>query len=438
MKGKNTTFQAFDEVDKPSLDIIEDCVHCGFCLPACPTYLETGNELDSPRGRIYLMKSAVEGRIPMGDALVKHLDLCLGCLACETACPSGVRYGNLVETARSQIERRYERPFSDKLFRRLLFSIFPYPKRFKAILPFLYLYQATGIKRLIQSSGILSKFSSKLSRMDSMLPEVKLSSLFSRLPDIVQPKGKKRFQVAFLTGCVQSVIFPETNAATIRVLAENGCKVIIPKGQGCCGALSVHSGRLSEGRDFARHNADVFEDYDVDAVIVNSAGCGSTMKECGELLKEDATCAGSAEKLSAKTKDVMEFLADVGLSGNLNELKLKVTYQDACHIAHAQRIKAHPRKVIKQIPGIEFVELPESDLCCGSAGIYNMVQPEMSEKLLNRKIANLKETGADILVAGNPGCLLQIRKGIKQNGLNIKTAHPVELLDWAYRGSVPI
>lgn len=437
-KEEGNTFRAFDEVDRPSLDIIKDCVHCGFCLPACPTYLETGNELDSPRGRIYLMKSAVEGRIPMGDSLVKHLDLCLGCLACEPACPSGVRYHNLIETARFQIERRYDRPLSERIFRSLLFSVFPYPKRFRLLLPFLYLYQVTGLRRLIESSRILHKLSTKFGHMEEMLPKVKFSSLSSSsLPRVIPAKGKKRFRVALLTGCVQSVLFHETNAATVRVLTENGCEVVIPRDQGCCGALSVHSGRLSEGRNFARSTVDVFEVLDVDAVIVNSAGCGSTMKEFGELLKDDPDYSERGEKLSKKTKDIMEFLANVGLQGKLKELDLRVTYQDACHIAHAQRIKAHPRKIIKQIPGIEFVELPETEVCCGSAGIYNMVQPEMSESLLERKISNLKETRVRVLVAGNPGCLLQISKGIKKHGLNIKTAHPIELLDWAYQGNVP-
>jgi glycolate oxidase iron-sulfur subunit len=424
------TAPAFDEIDRPSLSVIRDCVHCGFCLTACPTYLETGNELDSPRGRIYLMKSAIEGRIPMGEALVKHLDLCLGCLACETACPSGVDYSQLIEASRSQIERRYRRPFWDRFYRSLLFSVFPYPKRLGLLLPFLFLYQATGVKGLVQSSRVLRKFSDKLAHIEGMLPEVK--SVFpSPLPNLTPAKGKRRFRVALLTGCVQSVLFPETNEATVRVLAENGCEVIIPKGQGCCGALSLHSGRLSESRDFARSNIEVFENSDFDAIIVNSAGCGSAMKEYGELLNDSR-----AEKFGKRVKDIMEFLADIGIQGELKELRLRATYQDACHIAHAQRIKTHPRKIIKQIPGIEFIELPESEICCGSAGIYNLVEPEMAEKLLQRKISKLKETGAQVLVAGNPGCLLQIGMGIRRYGLNIKTAHPVELLDWAYRGKV--
>jgi glycolate oxidase iron-sulfur subunit len=435
IESKNMTAPAFDEIDKPSLGIIRDCVHCGFCLTACPTYLETGNEVDSPRGRIYLIKSAIEGRIPMGEALVRHLDLCLGCLACETACPSGVDYSQLIEASRSQIERRYKRPFGDRFYRSILFSIFPYPKRFRLLLPFLFLYQTAGIRRLVQSSGILHRLSIRLAHMAGMLPEIK-SAFCPSLPSLTSSKGKRRFRVALLTGCVQSVLFPEVNEATVRVLAENGCEVVIPQGQGCCGALSLHSGRLSESREFARSNIEVFENPDFDMIIVNSAGCGSAMKEYGEILKRDSRYAERGEKLGKKVKDIMEFLSDIGIQGELKELKLRVTYQDACHIVHAQRIKSHPRKIINQIPGIEFIELPESDICCGSAGIYNLVEPEMSEKLLKRKISRLKETEADVLVAGNPGCLLQIGMGIRGYGLNIKTAHPVELLDWAYRGSV--
>ena len=427
-------YDAFDETDKPSAELIEDCVHCGFCLSACPTYQETGNELDSPRGRIYLMKSASEGKIPMGGSLVKHLDMCLGCLACEPACPSGVRYGRLIEAGRSQIERRYQRPYTDRLYRSLIFSLFPYPGRLKLLLPFFYLYQKLGIKNLVESSGILRAISPSLAQMEGMLPEVDSPSVPRALPDVTPAGGKKRYRVALLTGCVQSVFFSKTNEATVRVLAENGCEVLIPRNQGCCGALSVHSGRLSEGRDFARFLVRSFEGPDVDAIIVNSAGCGSTMKEYGEILGDDPVFAERARKISEKTRDIMEFLGDIGLAGELKALDLKITYQDACHLGHAQRIKEQPRDILRQIPGIELNELPESELCCGSAGIYNMVEPDMSRRLLERKIRHLKVTGADYLVAGNPGCLLQIRKGIRQHGLDIKTAHPVELLDRSYMG----
>ncbi len=437
MEEDTTSYQAFDEIDRPSPDLVQDCVHCGFCLSACPTYLETGNELDSPRGRIYLMKSALEGKIPLGGSLVKHLDMCLGCIACEPACPSGVQYSRLIESARAQIERRYERPFSDKIHRSLIFSLFPYSKRLRLLLPLLYLYQASGLRHLIQHSGILRRLSKTLSKMDDMLPDIKSSNLFPSIPDVVPARGKKRHRVALLSGCVQSVLFPATNEATVRVLCENGCEVVVPRNQGCCGALSLHSGRLSEARELARANIDIFERSDHDAIIVNSAGCGSAIKEYRELLKVDKSYAERAESISNKTRDIMEFLDEIELQGELKEVKCRVTYQDACHIAQAQRIKTQPRNVIKKIPGVEFVELPESELCCGSAGIYNMVEPEMSGRLLDRKIRNIKQTKSDLLVAGNPGCLLQIQMGIKQSGLSIKTAHPIELLYWSYKGSIP-
>lgn len=429
-------FNAFDETDRPSTAIIEDCVHCGFCLSACPTYLETGNELDSPRGRIYLMKAAEEGRIPLRGSLVKHLDMCLGCLGCEPACPSGVRYGRLIEAGRSQIERRYERPFFDRLFRSAIFSLFPYPGRLRLMNPLFYLYRKLGIRKIVRSTGVLNALSGRLARMEEMLPDVDSFASPAPLDEIIPAKGKRRFRVALLTGCVQSVFFSRTNDASVRVLAENGCEVLVPQGQGCCGALSVHSGRLSEGRDFARRLIETFESLEVDAVIVNSAGCGSTMKEYGEILGDDPEFAERAAELSRKTKDIMEFLDETGLSGDLKPLDLRVTYQDACHLGNAQRVKEQPRAVIRRIPGVELVELSESDLCCGSAGIYNLVEPGMSARLLERKMGHVKSTGVDILLAGNPGCLLQVQKGIKQHGLQIKTAHPIELLDWSYRGEI--
>ena len=350
------------------------------------------------------------------------------------ACPSGVQYGSLIEAGRSQIDRRYERPLSERLFRSLIFSLFPYPGRLKLMMPFFYLYEKLGIRYLVESSGVLGMVSQNLAQMGEMLPKVGSPLPASPLPEVVPAKGKRRYRVALLTGCVQSVFFTRTNEATVRVLAENGCEVVIPRAQGCCGALSVHSGRLSEGREFARELIEKFEGLDADYLIINSAGCGSTIKEYGHILKDDPDYATRAEALSAKARDVMEFLSEAGLTGELKDLNIKVTYQDACHLGHAQRIKEQPRNVIRQIPGVEFTELTESDVCCGSAGIYNLVEPDMSKRLLTRKTGHVAETGADYIVAGNPGCLLQIEKGIRQKGLRMKTAHPVELLDWSYRG----
>lgn len=427
------TYSAFDDQDKPSEELIRDCVHCGFCLSACPTYLETGNELDSPRGRIYLMKSALEGEIPLEGSLVTHLDRCLGCLACEPACPSGVKYGSLIETSRSQIERRYRRGGVEKFHRSAIFSLFPYPARLRLMLPLLYLYQKLGISSFIRSTGVLGKISSKLEQMEAMMPGVKSPSAPARLKSVIPAKGQKRYRVGMLTGCVQSVFFSETNSATVRVLTENGCEVVVPEGQGCCGALSVHSGRLDEGREFARSTIKSFEDLGIDALIINSAGCGSTIKEYFEILKDDPLYSERAKEVSSKTKDVMEFLAEIGLNRQgLSPLNLRVTYQDACHLGNAQRIKSEPRSVMSEIPGLDLLEMPEAEVCCGSAGIYNLVQPDMSQRLLERKVQNLSTLKVDYVTAGNPGCLLQIKKGIDKHCLNIKTAHPIELLDMSY------
>jgi len=433
METENQVYSAFDEQDRPSIDIINDCIHCGFCLQACHTYVVTLNELDSPRGRIHLIKNAVEGKIPLDDSLVKHLDLCLGCLACETACPSGVKYSSLIETSRSQIERRYNRNSFDKIIRTIIFAIFPYTLRLKLLSPFLLAYKYLGFKYFLNKTGLVEKLPPKIRNFIKLTPDIKASEIFSSLPKFVKSKNDKIYNVILLKGCVQSVFFPNVNKSTVNVLSKLGCDIEIPNKQGCCGALSLHSGRMEEARSFARKLIDQFSSYDYDWVIVNSAGCGSSMKEYAKLLIDDPEYRDKAKQFSLKTKDIIEFLDEIGFKADLNEINKKVTYQDACHIAHGQRITSAPRQLIKQIPGIQFAELSESDMCCGSAGIYNLVQPEMSEKLLKRKILNIKEIKPDILVAGNPGCLLQIQSGLNKEGINIETAHPIELIDEAMK-----
>lgn len=425
---------AFDDTDRPSGKIIQDCVHCGFCLSSCPTYLETGNELDSPRGRIHLIKAAEEGRIPMGSSLVKHLDLCLGCLACETACPSGVKYGSLIEMSRGQIERRFKRGLLERILRGFIFNIFPYPRRLRLLLPFVYLIKALGLKKILTPT-LLNRVSPSASSMFHMLPEV--SSAFGEtLPAFYPALGERKKKVALLSGCVQGVFFQEINRATVEVLRASGCEVLVPQNQGCCGALSIHSGRLEEGRRFARSLVDLFAAVDVDAIVVNSAGCGSTMKEYVEILRGDPAYSEAAARLSAKTVDVMEFLLDTGIGAQLHPLDIRITYQDACHIVHGQGIRSAPRELLKSVPGLEFAEMPQSDHCCGSAGIYNIVQPEMSAKLLSRKIREIEKTGADYLAVGNPGCMIQIRKGLTNSESMTRIVHPVEILNWSLRGSV--
>ncbi|MGH7885820.1 MAG: (Fe-S)-binding protein [Thermodesulfobacteriota bacterium] len=427
-------YKAFDEIDRPSSKIIDDCVHCGFCLSACPTYLETGNELDSPRGRIYLIKSAAEGKIDMGESLVNHLDLCLGCLACETACPSGVKYGSLIERSRAQIERRYKRKWHDRLFKAVLFRIFPYASRLKLMLPFFYIVSILKIKNVLKPK-LLFRINPKIGSLFEMLPEVN-TPFVSSFPEVIHSKTKKNYKVGFLTGCVQSAFFSKTNHATVDVLTRNGCEVFIPRMQGCCGALSIHSGRLEEGRKFARKLIDIFSVLNLDAVIVNSAGCGSSMKEYSDILKNDPAYKVKAEMISGKTKDIMEFLCEIEFESKLNPLEIKVTYQDACHIVHGQGIRNQPRELLKRIPGLKLLEMKNSDHCCGSAGIYNIMQPEMSKRLLSEKLKNIEQLDPDYLVAGNPGCLIQIKKGIDQLNKKIKTAHPVELLYWSINGKI--
>jgi len=430
MNYSSKLYNAFDENDKPEIDKINDCVHCGFCLPTCPTYAETRNELDSPRGRIYLMKSAVEGKIPMDESFVSHIDLCLGCLACQTACPSGVHYSSLIEKTRSQIERRYSRDFPDKKLRDLIFMVFPYKNRLKLLLPLLFLYQYSGLKYLLSRSGILKLLPVSLESLLTLSPPVSIRTIYSTSNSSVRLHNP-RYHVALLTGCVQSVFFPEVNNSTINVLKKLGCSVDIPSNQGCCGALSLHSGRLNEAREFARKIIDQFSNNDYDAIIVNSAGCGSSMKEYFELLKDDELYSEKARIFSSRTKDILEFMHGCNLTAKMNKMNLKITYQDACHISHGQSIKTAPRELLRMIPGIEFMEMPESDMCCGSAGIYNLTQQEMSGKLLNRKLSNIRNLDVDLLVAGNPGCLLQIQSGLKKQDIKLQSCHPIELLDKA-------
>ncbi len=370
----------------------------------------------------------------MDLSLVNHLDLCLGCLACETACPSGVKYGSLIETARAQIERRYERGWFDKAFKSLLFSLFPYASRLKLMLPFFYLLNLLKLKSVIKPE-FLYRINPKLGALFDVLPEVS-TPFVEKLGELIPSKTEKKYRVAMLTGCVQSAFFSKTNQATVNVLTSNGCEVVIPKGQGCCGALSIHSGRLSEGKEFARKLIDTFTKLDVDAIVVNSAGCGSSMKEYGYIFKNDPAYKIKAEKLSQKTKDIMEFLSEIGIESELQPLDLKITYQDACHIIHGQRIKNEPREILEKIPELKLIEMKNSDRCCGSAGIYNITQPDMSQKILHEKVENIEQTGSDYLVAGNPGCLLQIKKGFTKNQKSIKTAHPVEILNWSIKGKI--
>jgi glycolate oxidase iron-sulfur subunit len=413
---------------------ILDCVHCGLCLPTCPTYLTTGVEMASPRGRIYLMRLVEEGQAGINAVFVKHLDQCLGCLACQTACPSGVPYGHLLESARAKIERRHHRPAGDRYWRRMILSLFPYPERIRPLLSVLYWYQRLGLSRLVRGSGVLALCSPRLARMEALLPRVPSPAARHPLPETTRPLGRRVGRVGFLSGCIQRSLFPGINRATVRVMAAAGYEVVTPPGQGCCGALHLHSGDEDAAREFARRLIETFERTEVSLVVVNAAGCGATLKEYAHLFRDDPVWRGRAETFSGMVRDVSEVLAGCSWNGQLRSVPLVVTYHEACHLAHAQGIRKEPRSVLQQIPGLRLVELPESDLCCGSAGMYNLLQTDMAGQLLRRKVERIKETGASHVAIGNIGCLLQINYGLRQARVSAQAVHPVELLDFALHG----
>jgi glycolate oxidase iron-sulfur subunit len=400
---------------------IEQCVHCGFCLPTCPTYVALGEEMDSPRGRIFLMKSALEGELTV-DATLPYVDRCLGCMACVTACPSGVPYQELLTPYRAQAEEQRTHTLAEKLTRRLVRETLPYPARFR--MAALSGKWARPLRRFLPAS---------LAVMLSLLPEA-LPPAGQPLPALYPAQGPRRARVAFLTGCVQQVLAPQINWATLRVLARNGVEVVIPPGQGCCGSLMMHTGDAPTARRLARRNLPLFP-KDVDAILTNAAGCGSGMKEY-ELWFKGEPEAEVARAFARQVKDVSEFLAELGLQPPAASMPLKVAYHDACHLAHAQRVVDAPRRLLRAIPGLTLLEIPEGELCCGSAGTYNIEQPELAEAIGQRKARNLLRTGAEMVVMGNIGCMVQIRQHLQKLGQNWPVLHTMEVLDRAY-GPVP-
>ena len=422
---------AFDEHHPPDAALIGDCVHCGFCLPTCPTYVLWGEEMDSPRGRIYLMKEGLEGE-PMTDEMVSHWDACLGCMACVTACPSGVQYDRLIEQTRAQVERRHERSRGDKALRALIFSLFPHPKRLRLVRGPLRVLQRTGLDRAMRRTGLLERMAPQLAAMESLAPRLGRPE---PLPPYLPANGTRRATVGLLTGCVQGAFFPGVNAATARVLQAEGCDVVVPQGQGCCGALSVHNGREPEAQRYARRLVDTFEQSGVERVVVNAAGCGSTMKEYAELLADDPAYADRARAFAEKVRDVSEILDELGPVAPRHPLPMTVAYHDACHLAHAQGVRAQPRSLLNGVPGLELKEIAEPELCCGSAGIYNILNPEPARELGDRKAANIVATGAQVLVTANPGCLMQVTSAIERSGHPMGMAHTVEVLDASIRGA---
>lgn len=421
---------AFDDHNPPDAALVGDCVHCGFCLPTCPTYVLWGEEMDSPRGRIYLMKEGLEGE-PMSDSMVQHWDRCLGCMACVTACPSGVQYDKLIESTRAQVERRHERTAKDRALRGLIFSIFPHPKRLRLLRGPLRAVQRTGLDRTLRRTGLLERMAPQLAAMESLAPRLGKPE---RLPTRAQAHGPRRMVVGMLTGCVQREFFPGVNAATVRVLQAEGCDVVLPKSQGCCGALSVHNGREAEAQRYARALVDAFAESGVERIVVNAAGCGSTMKEYADLLADDPAYADRAREFAAKVRDVSEILVELGPVATRHPLEVSVAYHDACHLGHAQGVRSQPRELLAAIPGLEVREIAEAELCCGSAGIYNILNPEPARELGDRKAANIVATGAELLVTANPGCLMQVTSAIERSGHPMGMAHTVEVLDASIRG----
>jgi glycolate dehydrogenase iron-sulfur subunit len=424
----------FDTHDPPSRDLVDDCVHCGFCLPACPTYLLWGHEADSPRGRIHLIRAGLDGRAELNAAYQRHFDTCLGCMACLSACPSGVRYDRLIETTRPQIERHGTRSFGDRVLRDLIFELFPHPSRLRALAWPLWLLQRSGLHALFRRSGAAAMLPTRLAAMERLMPTVTNASFTGSMPAHVAAHGRARRRVGLLLGCVQRVFFPHVNAATARVLAAEGCDVEIPAEQGCCGALMLHAGRDADAASAARRLIDVFERINVDDIVIDAAGCGSAMKTYGDLLHDDRQYADRARRFAAKCVDVSELLADVEPRAPRHPLPMRVVYHDACHLLHAQRVQRQPRQLLRGIPGLEIREPAEAEICCGSAGIYNLLEPEAAGQLRDRKVRNLLACEGDAIVSSNPGCLMQIASGLPTGDPAIRTMHLVEVLDASIRG----
>lgn len=421
-------------LDAPQQFDLDRCVHCGLCLNACPTYRELGLEMDSPRGRVYQMVQVASGAAPITPAYIEHIDLCLACRGCETACPSGVQYGKLVEAARAEIETQRERGAFERFARGLVFGrMLPSPASIRIAARLLWIYQRSGIQRLVRASGLLRAMG--LEEAERLSPTVETPFFYDSYGRVFPAVGERRYRVAMLGGCIANVFFARLNDATVRVLQKNGCEVTVPADQGCCGALHVHSGLPNAARSLARKNIDALLTGNYDAIITNAAGCGSTLKEYGELLEHDPAYRDKAQQFASKMRDVNEFLASIEWSTSFGELPYTVTYQDSCHLAHGQKIKAAPRKLLRSIPGLTFRELPLSDVCCGSAGIYNVVQPEMAASLLEKKMSAVETTRADVIVTANPGCMLQLRAGAAKFGSGQRVAHVVEILDEAYRAA---
>ena len=420
----------FSGRDIPAYEDYARCVHCGLCLNHCPTYKLWGLEADSPRGRIRQIVLVDQGRLPLADSFVKHIDQCLDCRACETACPSGVEYGKLVEAARAQIDQHYQRPFFSRMARNFVFrDLLPYPGRIAVLARLLYIYQRSGLQSLARMTGMLRLLG--LADRERLLPAIDREFFFSKLGRTFPAVGHRRARVALFAGCVAQVSFSALHDATIRVLTANGCEVVVPAGQTCCGALAAHAGVRDVARSLSRVNLDVFLSAEFDAVITNAAGCGSTLKEYEHLFAAGTENHAKAREFRLKMRDATEFLAGIGLTAHLASTPMRVTYQDSCHLLHGQKIREAPRTLLRAIPGLELVEMAMADYCCGSAGSYNVTETQTSLALLAEKMKHARATNAPVIVTANPGCLLQMRAGTQIHGTGQEVVHVMELLDRA-------
>ena len=415
-------------------DLTPECVHCGLCLQACPTYIELGQEADSPRGRIYLMRARERGVLGVSESFVKHISACLDCRACESACPSGVPYGEMVEKAREVINQVSRRPIATVALRRIFFnSILPSPRWLRCSFKLLRLYQSMGLQRIVRASGILKLLPGQLAQLDQILPDLRRKTQHVALGKVFPAIGSAYHRVGLLTGCVMNEIFGGINQATIRVLQRNGCEVVVPGNQTCCGALHSHAGIMNTARELAIRNIQAFEEQPVDILLSNASGCGAKLKEYPAMFSNDSELRNRAERFTAKVEDISSFLDRLPQLAKPGRIKARVAYDDPCHLLHAMKVSKPPRNLLRRIPGLELVELRTPDQCCGSAGIYNLTHYDLSMKILERKIDDIRKSQVDIVATGNPGCLLQIAYGLGQAGLkDIEVLHPIELLDRSY------
>ncbi|MES1256786.1 MAG: heterodisulfide reductase-related iron-sulfur binding cluster [Acidobacteriota bacterium] len=423
-----------DHSDKPQQVDLDRCVHCGLCLNACPTYRELGVEMDSPRGRIYQMVQVSNGA-PITESYKEHIDLCLACRGCESACPSGVQYGRLIEAARAEIETTTERGWLARTVRNFVFrKLLPSPALLTAAGASLWMYQVSGLQKVLRATGLTSLLG-PLGAREALTPNAEIPFFFREIGKTFPAEGKRRYRVAFMAGCIANISFARLNEATVRVLQKNGCEVVVPGAQTCCGALHVHAGIRDEARKLARRNIDaITQGGAFDAIITNAAGCGSTLKEYDELLEHDPAYAEPAKKFKSLMKDVTEFLASIELNSDMGPVDAVVTYQDSCHLAHGQKIRKAPRQLLAAVPGLKFREMPLSDMCCGSAGIYNVLHTALSMDILEKKMSSVNLTRAEIITTANPGCMIQLEAGVKKWGRGgERVAHVVEILDEAYR-----